>query len=211
MNIPGHICFIPDGNRRYARKHHLSLSNSYESGVRKGLEVVEWCKEIGVRDISFFGASRENILLRNTEESIEILKGVLRFCSEILKQSVHLEIFGDLWEERLLQNGEYQRLIQLLPLPASRKLDELSIYVGIAYSPKSETSEDHRTNGGYLSDSVPPIDLVIRTGKRFRLSGFLPFQVSNAELKFLPMLWEEFDKEAFLKAIRWYARQPRTY
>ena len=65
-----YIGIIPDGNRRYAKKHGISLEESYNLGVDKFIAVCEWAREYGISEISFYALSKENLNRNKKQLSI---------------------------------------------------------------------------------------------------------------------------------------------
>jgi len=66
--VPDHVGIIPDGNRRYARRTWRAKEYAYLAAARKAVEVAGWCREAGVRHLSAFGVSQENIVRRPRDE-----------------------------------------------------------------------------------------------------------------------------------------------
>lgn len=221
--LPYHIGMIPDGNRRYARNAGISLQAGYLAAADKALEVVGWCIQAGIRHLSAFGVSRENIERRPAEEICWLHQALLRFCrgvSELSDATLHL--FGDAAALPDFVPGRHE-FVRLQKRHCA--LDaRLAVHVGINYSSHAELAAALKavaTNGidavaaapdGFmLSAGVPPVDLIVRTAGQQRLSGFLPFQTAYAELWFTPTLWPEFQREEFSRALAWYAQQERRF
>jgi undecaprenyl diphosphate synthase len=221
---PRHIAFIPDGNRRKATRDGISVRDTYLIGAQKGLEIIGWCREVGVKHWTGFGASHENVLKRPQEQIVAMFGGALKLCQEITKiQGLKLHVFGDIaginasfppsWKEEFL---EFQRQGQLE--------GEFVVHVGVNYSASADlrtlasnarrNTKDIMAVGLHdmlMSAGVPDVELLIRTGGRQRLSGFLPHQLGYAELYFLPVLWSEFSREDLNHALEWFAEQDRNF
>ena len=60
MKIPEHIGIIPDGNRRWAESNNLEKKDGYKSGLKPGLEVFKICKELGVKELTYYGFTMDN-------------------------------------------------------------------------------------------------------------------------------------------------------
>ncbi len=217
---PWHVAVIPDGNRRWAAAHGLAMADGYRAGARTGLAVVSWCLDAGVAHLSAFGSSRENLEHRSIEQLVAIHAAVGTLCSEAaVLPGVRVHVFGA--PERLpVSVPDRDTLVRLARMepPSAR----LTLHVGVAYSARDDltavaaaaerlgaertTREPHR----FLSSrGVPPADLVIRTGGRPRLSGFLPLQSAYAELYFLPTLWPSLSREEFADALARFAGRDR--
>jgi short-chain Z-isoprenyl diphosphate synthase len=218
---PTHLGLVPDGNRRYAKKAGISKRDGYLAGAARAVEVIAWCREAGIRHVSAFGVSQENIARRPSDELCWLHEALVQFCEAAQTlPDVALHLFG---EPTGLPDGVPGRdaliaLQRALP-PADAPL---VVHVGANYSSGAEVAallravETHgvtevaRAPGDFLlSAGVPPLDLVLRTGGQQRLSGFLPFQAAYAELWFTGTLWAELGRDEFLTALDWYARQER--
>lgn len=222
--VPKHIAFIPDGNRRRARRDGISIEDAYFLAAEKGVEVVDWCHELGVEHVSAFGASHENVTIRSVEQILAMFGGVLQFCHEVTKiTSATLHVFGDVkgisatipsdWKQQLL---EFQR--------CGRPEGKFVVHLGINYSASTDLAalaSNARRNAQdvmavdfhdlLLSAGVPDVELLVRTGGMQRLSGFLPHQLRYAELYFCQGLWSDFSKYELEQALEWFVQQKRTF
>jgi undecaprenyl diphosphate synthase len=214
------MAVIPDGNRRWAAQHGLAAADGYRAGVRTGLAVVTWCLDAGVAHVSAFGSSQENLEHRSAEEVVTIHEAVRALCTQAAAiPGVAVHVFGA--PERLPpavpDRAELVRLARLGP-----QSGRLVLHVGVGYSPRDELAalaeagqrlgvervahEPHRL---LCSANVPPADLLLRTGGRPRLSGFLPLQSAYAELYFLPTLWPAFSRAEFDDVLARFAARER--
>lgn len=221
--VPYHVGVIPDGNRRYARQTAVSIERGYLAAATKALEVVEWCLDAGVRHLSAFGVSRENIARRPHDEINWLHQALVLFCRGVVAMPrVHLHVFG---EAAALPDfvPAREELIRLQQDPCA-EVARLVVHVGVNYSGQAELAavmqavRDHGFDAVaaapedfILSSGLPPVDLVIRTAGGQRLSGFLPLQTAYAELWFTSTLWPELEREEFVHALAWYARQERRF
>jgi short-chain Z-isoprenyl diphosphate synthase len=205
---PRHVAVIPDGSRRWARERGYPVADGYQAGVRTGLDVLAWCLEAGIPHVSAFGSSRDNLANRSPEEVLAIHAAVRRLCAESADiPGVAVHVFGA--PERLPRTvPERDELVQLAHLdpPTGR----LVLHVAVAYGPYDEAlalaAAGERVGRDavardpqrfLLSAGVPAADLVLRTGARLCLSGFLPLQTANAELHFVPTLWPALTRAEF--------------
>lgn len=217
MNIPNHVGISPDGNRRYAREHRLPLENAYELGAQKALEVVDSCLKREVKEISFYGTSASNLLKRPKGEIAALQSGVVYFCHRLTEKKIPFHLIGDPKDAVIETYAELFREsvggaecpIHIDAAGADNIRGELAplfdaiIKLGVE---KVWARPEHfiRTAG------VGPIDLVIRTGNRKRLSNFLPWQSGNAELYFVEALWPNFELDMLEQAFTWFNEQART-
>ena len=220
--IPNHIGIIPDGNRRYAEREGISLKNSYIHGAEIALQISDIAKNIGVKHVSFFGTSSENVLCRPKREMAALRQGVLFFCNTALSLGHSLHLVGDIEAigQTPKEKNEFLKLKRM-----SRSEGNFVIHADVNYSgeirnelgPLFKAIVKHglrkvraRPEEFISSADVPPIDLTIRVGGKQRLSGFLPFQNIYAELYFREELWGDFTEGMFRKALDWYVKQDRN-
>jgi short-chain Z-isoprenyl diphosphate synthase len=214
------VAVIPDGNRRWAAQHGLTTADGYRAGVRTGLDVVRWCLEADVAHVSAFGSSHENLAHRSLDEVVAIHEAVGALCSQAADiPGVAVRVFGA--PERLPASvpdrAELIRLAHLAPAAG-----RLVLHVGVGYSAIDEllaladavrrigveaVAQDPRRL--LCAAGIPPADVVIRTGARSRLSGFLPLQSACAELYFLPTLWPALTRDEFTDVLARYAVRDR--
>lgn len=226
---PDVIALIPDGNRRWARLHSLSILDGYRLGVKKFIEFADWCLDYGVKNIVVWAFSTENFNRPKVERDL---------LFNIYKRAAHdRELISKLHANRTRFRVVGNR--SLLPRDVSealRKVEvETSCYkdrvlnVLIAYGGRDDIlhaatemakSAVKRRLGRVteavfrsylLSNSIPNIDFVIRTSGEERLSGFMPMQTGYAELYFSKKLWPDFKRHDLRRALNEYGRRQRRF
>jgi len=219
---PGHVGFIPDGNRRYARGVRIGAREAYFQAADKALEAVAWCRVARVAHVSAFGVSQENIARRSHQELCWLHAALVYFCERMVRlPDTGLHLFGNA-AALAPAIPDRDQLIRLQRDADSQ--GSLVVHVGVNYSGRAELDAVlHAVRQGgieqldgspdrlLLSADVPAVDLVIRTGGHRRLSGFLPLQTAYAELWFTSTLWPELTHDEFESALSWYARQERHF
>ncbi len=229
--IPNHVAVIPDGNRRYAKARSMLPWEGHRAGAETFKKLIDWCKEAGVKELTLWSCSTDN-LLREKKEVNFLLKLFEEFADDFMKslekgkvkEKVKVRFIGDL--DRLPKKlaGKLRKIEKKTKNNDDYKLNFLVAYGGewelvrasklIAEEAKSgkldvknitsELFEKHLM----LQDKP---DLVIRTSQE-RLSGFLPWQSAYSEIIFLKdKHWPEFSKEDFKNCLDEYARRKRTY
>ena len=231
--IPSHIAVIMDGNRRWAKKKGFYPWFGHKAGAEKVDELVEWCRNLGIKVITLYALSTEN-LKRPKRELDEIFK--------LLKEK-SLEYLND---ERLRKHGIRVKIIgrkNLLPMDvrealerleeATSKYNNLYLNVAIAYGGRAEIVDasknlikdvlsgkikadeiDEDVLEKYLYTSDIPNhepDMIIRTSGEERISNFLLWQSAYSELVFLDVYWPEFRKIDLMRAIRTYQKRQRRF
>jgi len=231
--IPTHIAVIMDGNRRWARKRGLYPWLGHRFGAEKVDELIEWCINLGIKVITIYALSTEN-LKRSKRELDEILR--------LLKEK-SLEYVND---ERLHKHGIRVKVIgrkDLLPRDvrdalekleeATSKYNNLYLNLAVAYGGRAEIVDasknlikdvlagkvkvdeiDETVLERYLYTSDIPNhepDMIIRTSGEERISNFLLWQSAYSELVFLDVYWPEFRKIDLMRAIRIYQKRQRRF
>ena len=211
--LPAHVGIIPDGNRRWAKKHKVSYIKAYEVGYNVLRRTLEDLFDLGVTYVSVYLMSRDNCLKRSRLE-LAILNALaskgfreLRVNPKLLEKRVMVKVLGDL----SLVSNEARREAELTVKETYNTKPGGILYLALCYSGKWEVMESLKHGRLPESLSMPPIDLVIRTGGRRRLSDFFPLQASYAELYFTDTLWPDFNKQELLRALKWYSSQERLF
>ena len=218
MADPTAVGIIPDGNRRYARKFGIPLSEAYRRGIETARKALDFLKyETDVKYVYFYTLSLENVMKRSKAE-LRLLFTLLRKEAERwLREDPGVEVRAG-GELHLLP----QDLVRLLRRVEERTAgNEPKVGLLIAYSGVQEVVRAAKLSGGpdsyeelrryfYLPD-FPDADLVVRTSGEMRLSGFLPLQSAYAEFVFYPKLWPEMEVEDFRAVLEEFSRRERRF
>jgi short-chain Z-isoprenyl diphosphate synthase len=234
--VPEHVAVIMDGNRRWAvRSGHSDPGFGHRAGAEKALELVDWCAETGVREVTLWALSLEN--LARSDDEVGTIAGI---ATDALTQlatgrrrtriPVRLRVIGrrDVLPETLRAAIEDASSV-------SRDDGAMTVTVALGYSGRDELLEAFRatvrdlvTSGTdpaalpealteealaahlYTVGSSDP-DLIIRTSGEIRLSGFLPWQSVYSEYYFSDAYWPAFREIDFLRAIRTYQQRRRRF
>jgi undecaprenyl diphosphate synthase len=184
------IGIIPDGNRKYAKEHGISLTESYMRGATIAENIVKRAlMRNDIEKIVFYALAKPNLELRNEEEVNAILKGINK-AIELFERidGVSVRVFGD------NTCGKVKYLFDRKYNPSSR----LSVSLLINYSPEWDLeTRPIRTN------VIPALDLIIRPREQ-KLSGFLPVQSANSQLYFPDCFWTDFTPSQFDRIIEDY-------
>jgi tritrans,polycis-undecaprenyl-diphosphate synthase [geranylgeranyl-diphosphate specific] len=217
-----HIGIIPDGNRRYAKEHGKTLSEQYQDSYQKVNEILHnWSDQddLGITTISFYVCSLDNLIKRPQNE-LEIIYEMLgKLVGDYLEKveinkDLKIDVIGDL---KLLPKNIERGLNQI-----RRKTKQNTKYLlrlGIGYDGKEDIAKAFRklfrkglplTVENISIEMGSDIDLVIRTGKEKRLSGFFPWQTIYSEWFFLDIYFPELTKDILKKVLEdFYERQRR--
>ncbi|MEM1689504.1 MAG: polyprenyl diphosphate synthase [Candidatus Hadarchaeales archaeon] len=230
-NLPKHIAIILDGNRRFAKKLGFPPTEGHKFGAKKLEEVLDWCRELGIRYVTVYAFSTENF--QRSREEVEKLMDLFAEKFERVARDERTRQYN----VRVKVIGE----IEMLPPhvqdaikkaeDATRDNDGYILNVAVGYGGRKElaravrriceciergelraedVSEDLIEKHLYTA-GLPDPDLIIRTSGEERLSGFLLWQSAYSELYFCEADWPAFSKLDFLRAIRNYQSRQRRF
>ncbi|MFA4817230.1 MAG: polyprenyl diphosphate synthase [Parcubacteria group bacterium] len=229
-NLPKHIAIIPDGNRRWARARGLKPWAGHEAGVKNIEKIVEQAFKIGIKAISFWGSSLENLEKRPMAEKKELLRIYEKYFKKIIESDeIHqnqarINIIGR-WREQLPKN-----LVKILEdgIKRTQHYQKYDLNFFLAYSGDDEMIEavkniakkyqpGQKITGATIKENLmtkdlPPVDLLIRTGGDPHLSvGFMMWDIANAQLYFSEKLFPDFGAKEFSEAVKEYQRRERRH
>jgi undecaprenyl diphosphate synthase len=228
-DVPRHIAIIMDGNGRWAKERGLPRRDGHRAGAESVRECVEACKELGVRYLTLYAFSSEN-WNRPIAEVTALMALLERFleekAEELMKQNVRLTAIGHL---------------DRLPERTRRKLDKaiertsantsLTLVLALSYGSREEIVEAARSlavdaaagkldpakidvatfaSRLYTAD-IPDPDLLVRTSGELRVSNFLLWQISYAEIVIFKKFWPDFRQADLVEAAQEYARRHRRF
>ncbi len=217
-----HVGFILDGNRRFARDLLKRPWEGHRLGLEKARSALEWACDYGIKHITAYVLSLENLTSRPKRELAYILKYLEMETDSILKNADHAV---NRYKIKVLFIGR----THLLPVNLQNKKHVLN--VALAYGGQQEIVDAvkqimSKSMKGLISpaqlneqiikehlytNGQPAPDLIIRTGGEKRLSNFLPFQSAYSELVFLDKRWPEMTKADFEAAVDEYDRRKRRF
>lgn len=224
INIPNHVAIIMDGNGRWATNKLLPRSMGHKAGANNLEQLAEYIFEKGVKVLSVFAFSTENFKRSKDEVDylmnlfskyfIELLpkyenKGIKMVFSgrkEGLNDSVIEAI--NVTEERTKNNTKGIFNICLNYGGQYEIIDAVNKIIIDNIEPSTLTPELFYQ---YLYQDLPPIDLLIRTSGEYRLSNFMMYQLSYAELYFTDTYFPDFDGKEFDKALIEYQNRDRRF
>lgn len=216
-----HVAIIIDGNRRYAKKLAMQPWKGHEFGAETVEKLLDWCKELDIRELTIYALSIEN--LKRDKKELEYLFNLMEKMFDKLKNDKRIK--EDKVKIRFVGN------LSLLPKELKELCEEVeentknySNYIVnfcIAYGGrqelvqafnklkgKKEITEEDLKNALWLS-SEP--EIIIRTGNQVRTSNFLPWQSIYSEWFFLDKLWPEFTKEDLIQVLGQFKKRQRNF
>ena len=223
-----HIGVIMDGNRRWARQHKFeTVIKGHEKGVDKFMELCMWCQERSIKNLTVYAFSYDN--WNRTNEEVDGLMDLMEsfFTSKVetcIRRGIRLVPIGNF---SVMKDKNRETLLKAAEM--TKDCTSLTVNVAISYGGHDETvriakriasdvaegklSVDditQETYSKYLDVSHSgEMELVIRTGGDFRLSGFFPWETCYAEIACLDVLWPDFSHEQFDYCIDRYYEKTR--
>jgi len=227
--IPGHVAIIMDGNGRWAKQHGLPRVEGHRRGADSAREIIRTAGELGIKYLTLYAFSAEN-WNRPKDEVDALMKYLIHYLKtetpELNKSNVHLEVIGQIY--RLPENVQEHLKKSIATLSRN---NGLTLVMALSYGSRIEIVDAVRRiseevkrgkldpadiNEEVISDhlwtrNIPDPDLLIRTSGEMRVSNFLLWQISYAELVITPTLWPDFKKPQFFAALEEYARRNRRF
>jgi undecaprenyl diphosphate synthase len=224
LDVPRHIGFIADGNRRWAATNGTTVEQGFRQGAVVVHQVLEHCRSLGVEAASVFLMSDRNF--GRSAAEVEIL-------ADVLVDLLDTETAASTGPIRILSHFSGNYLIPARLLAAmdraegtTRKRSGMTVCLGIGYDGRADVRQavarslaapnyDGRRElpvDYFLSTwGLPNPDLIIRTSGERRLSGFLLYQAADATLHFEDRYWPDYDGQALEEALAAHTAQRRTF
>jgi undecaprenyl diphosphate synthase len=228
-SLPQHVAVIMDGNGRWAKQHGLPRVEGHRRGADSAREIIRTAGELGIKYLTLYAFSAEN-WNRPKDEVDALMKYLVHYLKtetpELNKSNVHLEVIGQIY--RLPENVQEHLKKSIATLS---KNNGLTLVMALSYGSRIEIVDAVRRiseevkrgkldpadiNENVISDhlwtrNIPDPDLLVRTSGEMRVSNFLLWQISYAELVITPTLWPDFKKPQFFAALEEYARRNRRF
>lgn len=227
--VPEHVAIIMDGNGRWAQSRGFERSAGHVEGVNAVRRITEIASEVGVKYLTLYTFSTEN--WNRPAEEVDMLMHLIvtaieRETPDLIKNNVRLTMIGDMERLPKFAAERLQRcfadtahctglnLILALSYSArweiTRAVREIAMEVRegelLPEDINDETISMHLTTAG-----IPDPDLLIRTGGDFRISNFLLWQLSYAEIIITQHFWPDFTKQDFIDCIVSFQGRQRRF
>ena len=227
--IPTHIAIIMDGNGRWAKSLGKERYEGHIEGVNSVRECIKAARRNGVRYLTLYAFSTENWgrPIEEVDALMELFcKSVIAETPELVAQGVRVVMIGrrDRFSERVCSH--LQQIEQ-----DTAAVDKLTLVLAFDYSSRDEITTAVRSiaqrvasgevkvediceqtvSESLYTAAIPAPDFIIRTSGECRLSNFLLWQSSYAEMYFPEVMWPDFKQEEFDKALEVYASRERRY
>lgn len=227
--LPRHVAIIMDGNGRWARQRGLDRLMGHRAGAGSVQTIVRECGRLGVEALTLYSFSSEN-----WKRPAEEVGGLMDLCrhhlvaerDELIANGVRFRAIGRLHE---LPEDIQKHLAEMSAATAAG--ERLTLVLALNYGGRSEIVDAMRSiarrvaagdlrpdeiderlvDENLYTSGLPDPDLLIRTAGEMRVSNYLLWQISYAELHVTDVLWPDFGVEAFHDALRDYARRSRRF
>jgi undecaprenyl diphosphate synthase len=228
-SLPRHVAIIMDGNGRWAKHRGLPRIEGHRQGAESARTIIRTAGELGVKYLTLYAFSAEN-WNRPKDEVDALMKYLIHYLKtetpELNKNNVRLEVIGQI--HRLPENVQEHLKKSIATLS---KNSGLTLVMALSYGSRieivdavrriAEKARDGKLEPADINEEVisqhlwtrniPDPDLLIRTSGEMRVSNFLLWQISYAELVITPTLWPDFRKPQFFAALEEYTRRHRRF
>ncbi|MDO8660504.1 MAG: polyprenyl diphosphate synthase [Candidatus Woesearchaeota archaeon] len=231
MGVPKHIAIILDGNRRFAKRLMIKPWMGHEWGEQKVEKLLDWCQELGVKELTLYAFSMQNF--NRPKKEFDYIMNVFNkaFASlmnekkeQIMQQGIRFTFIG---RTNLFPTDVQENMHQLSELTKNNKNSQVNI--AMAYGGREEVIDavkkvaEQVKNGTLNTDEIneevfgknlyteSEPDLIIRTGGDKRTSNFLIWQSNYSEWVFLEKTWPEFEKQDLITAINDFNARERRF
>lgn len=228
-NIPKHVAIIMDGNGRWAKKQGEDRIFGHHEGVNSVREIVEACGEIGVRFLTLYAFSTEN--WNRPKEEVDALMELLVSTISMETPNLHskgvkLEVIGDIkslppscqleLKESMDMTSKNTKVTLILALSYSSKWEITNAVQQIAKMVEQGKLKSDQVSSELIEEHLstskwPDPELMIRTSGEHRISNFLLWQLAYSEFYFTEVLWPDFRKDDFFRAILAYQNRERRF
>ena len=204
-----HLAVIMDGNGRWAKKHHLPRLAGHRAGAESLDRTMHWCKEAGISYLTVYAFSTEN--WKRSKGEVAGLMKLFRVIGrrEDLSPKLQKEIAA---LEEKTKGGDFTLVVALSYGGRDEIVRAAKNFNAEAQRRREhgESVEDEAVFSSCLDTAgIPDPDLIVRTSGELRLSNFLLWQAAYAEFYFTDVLWPDFDKQEFDKALASFSKRER--
>ncbi|HZI95715.1 MAG TPA: polyprenyl diphosphate synthase [Candidatus Paceibacterota bacterium] len=223
--LPKHIGIMIDGNRRWAKEKKLPVFLGHKKGIERVVEIIDYAAIKGIKVLTLYGFSTEN--WNRPKKEVDYLMNLFtefarKYARDFKKKGIQFCHIGGLKElpkslqkeikeaQKLTKNNK--KMILNIALNYGGRDEIVRAIKKIIQKKISSKSINEKVVMDYLdTKGLPDVDFIIRTSGEMRLSNFLPFQGTYAELYFPKICWPDFTKKQFDLAIKEFQRRRRRF
>jgi len=228
QQLPTHVAIIPDGNRRWAKGKGLEVVMGHEKGADQFWEVGDELLKNGIRFVTIWGASIDN-LTKRTPLEVKFLASLLKrhlskpeTVQRFIERKARVRVVGK-WNE-ILQDAELAVAVSAIE-KQTEHFSENAVTILFGYNGTIEMLEvmnqlrkknieatDQSVKRFLSTPHLPEVDLVIRTGGEPHWSaGFMMWLTANSQFYFTDMLWPDFNTAAVQTALAEFGSRQRRF
>ena len=220
--VPQHVAVIMDGNGRWAKKRALNRLRGHKAGIEAVRETIRAASDSGVRYLTIYSFSTEN--WKRPEDEVEGLmelfaKTMLAEVDGLHEEHVRVKTIGDMSKLPTDTREAFEEAWEM-----TRANDGMTLVVAVNYGSRQEilqavqklsqeggeVTEESFSQALYTAD-IPDPELLIRTSGEMRVSNFLLWQLAYTEFYCTDVLWPDFNRYEFLKALLAYQSRDRRF
>ncbi|MDO4251963.1 MAG: polyprenyl diphosphate synthase [Rothia sp. (in: high G+C Gram-positive bacteria)] len=228
--LPRHIGVLMDGNRRWAAQLGKSTKHGHQAGAERVADFLRWCKDLDIPMVTLYMLSTENLKRSAAElaDLLEVIEGLVLALADSKVAKIYP--VGQLWRLPASLAASFSQAAT-----ATSQVKQVQVNIAVGYDGRQEIVDAMRQllleaqkNGQTMADlmnnlkvedidqylytcGMPDPDLLIRTSGEQRLSGFLTWQSAYSEFYFSQVLWPDFSRVEFLRALQDYAKRQRRF
>ena len=228
-HLPNHVAIIMDGNGRWAKKIGRKRAFGHENGTKSVRECIDQSIKLGIKNLTLYVFSTEN--WNRPKYEVKALMDLLVYSLDkerinLIDNGIKLNVIGNI---EALNDKPKSKLKSIISETKNNK--KLNLNLAISYGSKQEivnairevsnkvknniisskNIDENIINEHLYTRNLPNVDLLIRTGGEKRVSNFLLWQIAYAEMYFTDLLWPDFKREDFIKALDDYQKRERRF
>jgi len=228
-HLPNHVAIIMDGNGRWAKKIGRKRAFGHENGTKSVRECIDQSIKLGIKNLTLYVFSTEN--WNRPKYEVKALMDLLVYSLDkerinLIDNGIKLNVIGNI---EALNDKPKSKLKSIISETKNNK--KLNLNLAISYGSKQEivnairevsnkvknniisskNIDENIINEHLYTRNLPNVDLLIRTGGEKRVSNFLLWQIAYAEMYFTDLLWPDFKREDFMKALDDYQKRERRF
>jgi undecaprenyl diphosphate synthase len=227
--LPVHVAVIMDGNGRWAKQRGQPRVEGHRRGVGSVRSTIEECCRLGVGQLTLYCLSSEN--WKRPQDELDFLMALLEQYliaerAEIMEQNIRFTVIGRRsglpatvlkeMDENIRMSRDNRGMCLCLAINYGARTEIVDAVRGLARQVKAGTLdpdaiEEETISGALYTAGMPDPDLLIRTAGEMRVSNYLLWQISYAELWVTEKCWPDFDRACLHQALRDYASRERRF
>lgn len=223
--LPKHVVIIPDGNRRWAKKHGLPPIEGHRRGLDTALKVVRGSRDLGVKILTLWGFSTEN--WGRPDDEVKYLMRIYsqffkKHLKELIEEGVRFHWLGRRDRVPQVLKGILEKIEKETAKNTQYILNICIDYGGhdelirafkriVAKGIKASAINEEVISANLETEDQPDPDLLIRTSGEMRTSGIMPWQTTYTELFFSKLFFPDFSLAELKRAINDYIRRQRRF